>query len=379
MPFISDMIADNENKRKDIEALNAENLSDEDVRALHASSKSDMNSRFKFDINTVMSSMRKEIIGQEEALDSVEDMLKVVRADITDPRRPLYTALFLGPTGVGKTEIVRSLSRTLYGDADSFCRIDMNTLSQEHYAASLTGAPPGYVGAKEGTTIIDEEKLEGQPGLPAIVLLDELEKASKQVLNALLNVFDNGMLTVASGEKTYSFRNAIIFMTSNLAAQEIMQYEERQKKFSVKMFAKKSSIKKIEIENIVKSKMLDAFSPEFVNRIDNITIFNWIETNAVARIVELEVEKLNRRLMKHNCKVSIDEHLLSTIIDSGFDKQFGARSLRRAVRRYLEVPLAEYLLDYHRVGPDDQAVIKYEATLDKGDVVFNPVRSCYGD
>lgn len=158
-----------------------------------------------------------------------------------------------------------------------------------------------------------------------------------------------------------------------------MQYEERQKKFSVKMFAKKSSIKKIEIENIVKSKMLDAFSPEFVNRIDNITIFNWIETNAVARIVELEVEKLNRRLMKHNCKVSIDEHLLSTIIDSGFDKQFGARSLRRAVRRYLEVPLAEYLLDYHRVGPDDQAVIKYEATLDKGDVVFNPVRSCYGD
>jgi ATP-dependent Clp protease ATP-binding subunit ClpA len=370
MPFINDMIADTEQKNKNMAALQAENSSESDVIKSHLSNSADLNSRFRFDIDAVMKSLRSEIIGQDQALLAVEDMLKVVRADITDPRRPLYTALFLGPTGVGKTEIVRAISRSLYGDADAFCRVDMNTLSQEHYAASLTGAPPGYVGAKEGKTIIDQEKLEGQLGLPGIVLLDELEKASKEVLQALLNVFDNGLLTVASGEKTYSFRNAIIFMTSNLAAQDIQKFEEKQNHPVYGLMPRTVSGRKRTVDSLVKKKMMSTFSPEFVNRIDNITIFNWIEKSTVEKIVELEIKRLNRRLKKHNCIVDAEPDVVKFIAGSGFDRQFGARSLRRSVRKILEVPLAEYLLDHHRVSEENFDTIVYGASLSNGEVGF---------
>lgn len=370
MPFINDMIADSDQKKKNIEALQAENSSENDVINSHISNSKELNSRFRFDIDTVMSSVKSEIIGQDQAILAVEDMLKVVRADITDPRKPLYTSLFLGPTGVGKTEIVRALARSLYGDADAFCRVDMNTLSQEHYAASLTGAPPGYVGAKEGKTIIDQEKLEGKLGLPGIVLLDELEKASKEVHQALLNVFDNGLLTVASGEKTYSFRNAIIFMTSNLAAQEIQKLEEKNQHPIFGMITRNISGRKKAVDTIVKKKMLNTFSPEFVNRIDNITIFNWIEASTVEKIVDLEIKRLNRRLKKHNCKVEVENDIVKLIVNSGFDRQFGARSLRRSMRKILEVPLAEYLLDHHRADKINFNKIIYKAQLENSEVKF---------
>lgn len=370
MPFINDMIADSEQKNKNIEALQAENSSENDVISSHISNSKELNSRFRFDIDTVMASVKSEIIGQDQAILALEDMLKVVRADITDPRKPLYTSLFLGPTGVGKTEIVRALARSLYGDADAFCRVDMNTLSQEHYAASLTGSPPGYVGAKEGKTIIDQEKIEGKLGLPGIVLLDELEKASKEVHQALLNVFDNGLLTVASGEKTYSFRNAIIFMTSNLAAQEIQNLEERHQHPVYGMISRNISRRKKAVDTIIKKKMLNTFSPEFVNRIDNITTFNWIEASTVEKIVELEIKRLNRRLKKHNCMVEVENDVIKLIVNSGFDRQFGARSLRRSMRKILEVPLAEYLLDHHRANETSFNKTIYKAQLSKSEVKF---------
>jgi|TARA_A100001518_G_C1223314_1_gene69046 ATP-dependent Clp protease ATP-binding subunit ClpA len=370
MPFINDMIADSEQKNKNIEALQAENSSENDVINSHISNSKELNSRFRFDIDTVMASVKSEIIGQDQAILALEDMLKVVRADITDPRKPLYTSLFLGPTGVGKTEIVRALARSLYGDADAFCRVDMNTLSQEHYAASLTGAPPGYVGAKEGKTIIDQEKIEGKLGLPGIVLLDELEKASKEVHQALLNVFDNGLLTVASGEKTYSFRNAIIFMTSNLAAQEIQNLEERHQHPIYGIITRNISRRKKAVDTIIKKKMLNTFSPEFVNRIDNITTFNWIEASTVEKIVELEIKRLNRRLNKHNCMVEVENDIIKLIVNSGFDRQFGARSLRRSMRKILEVPLAEYLLDHHRADETSFNKIIYKAQLSNSEVKF---------
>ncbi|GED47498.1 ATP-dependent protease ATP-binding subunit-like protein AmiB [Vreelandella aquamarina] len=370
MPFINDMIADSEKKKKNIEALQAENSSENDVINSHISDSKGLNSRFRFNIDTIMASVKSEIIGQDQAILAVEDMLKVVRADITDPRKPLYTSLFLGPTGVGKTEIVRALARSLYGDADAFCRIDMNTLSQEHYAASLTGAPPGYVGAKEGKTIIDQEKIEGKLGLPGIVLLDELEKASKEVHQALLNVFDNGLLTVASGEKTYSFRNAIIFMTSNLAAQEIQSLEEKHQHPIYGMITRNISRRKKAVDTIIKKKMLNTFSPEFVNRIDNITTFNWIEASTVEKIVELEIKNLNRRLKKHNCMVEVENDIIKLIANSGFDRQFGARSLRRSMRKILEVPLAEYLLDHHRADETSFNKIIYRAQLSNSEVNF---------
>ncbi len=369
MPFLTDMLEQSQRKKAQDLALASENLASEGLVQAHLCNHSALHSRYRFDIPAIMNNLRGEILGQEQALQAVEDMLKVVRADITDPRRPLYTALFLGPTGVGKTEIVRALARALHGDADAFCRVDMNTLSQEHYAAALTGAPPGYVGAKEGTTLLDQDKLEGSFGRPGIVLFDELEKASPQVVQALLNVLDNGMLTVASGERTYSFRNTLVFMTSNLAAHEIQRYDERRKGLLGLLLPSSAVSRRRDIDKLVRAKLLKAFAPEFVNRIDNIITFNWIEREMVEQLVALEVQRLNRRLEKHSCHLDVAQEVLASIAKVGFDRQFGARALRRGVRHHLEVPLAEYLLGYHApvIGGSP---ITYLAQLEQGRIRF---------
>ncbi|EWH03741.1 ATPase AAA [Halomonas sp. BC04] len=370
MPFINDMLDNTDRQRMDKAALDSENSPEHDVLQSHLAHKSRLESRFKFDVDVVLDALKKDILGQEKAIESVHDILKVVRADITDPRRPLFTALFLGPTGVGKTEVVRSLARSLHGDADAFCRVDMNTLSQEHYSAAITGAPPGYVGAKEGNTLFDQDKMEGSPGRPGIVLFDELEKASPEVLQALLNVFDNGMLTVASGERTYSFRNTLIFMTSNLGARDIQRYEQRQNGFIRRLFPRSAKGRHKQVEDIVQEKLLKSFSPEFVNRIDNITIFNWIEMELVGDLVKLEVQRLNRRLLKHQCRLTVSDEVIDYVSSTGFDRQFGARALRRAVRRVIEVPLAEYLLDFHSTDDNREDIVVYHAELHKGHVFF---------
>lgn len=369
MPFLNDMLEQSRRQKAQETALASENLAVEDVVQAHLSNHTVLQSRYRFDIPTIMSCLRGEILGQDQALRAVEDMLKVVRADITDPRRPLFTALFLGPTGVGKTEIVRALARALHGDADAFCRVDMNTLSQEHYAAALTGAPPGYVGAKEGTTLLDQDKLEGTIGRPGIVLFDELEKASSEVVQALLNVLDNGMLTVASGERTYNFRNTLIFMTSNLAAHEIQRYDERRMRFPGRLFPSSAASRRRDIDKLVRAKLLNAFAPEFVNRIDSIITFNWIERDIVEQLVTLEVHRLNRRLAKHHCCLDVAPEVVTTLARVGFDRQFGARALRRSVRHYLEVPLAEHLLEYHAPGVGGPPAT-YLARLEQGRIGF---------
>lgn len=286
MPFLSDMLDQSRRQQDEEQALARENLAEASLLQAHLSHRSALHSRFRFDPAAVMDCLRAEVLGQDPALQAVEDMLKVVRADIADPRRPLFSALFLGPTGVGKTEIVRALARALHGDAEGFCRVDMNTLSQEHYAAALTGAPPGYVGAKEGTTLLEQDKLDGSPGRPGIVLFDELEKASPEVVHALLNVLDNGLLRVASGERTYHFRNTLVFMTSNLCAHEIQRYDERRQRLPWRLLPVGGERRRRDIDGMVRARLLKTFSPEFVNRLDSVVTFNWIERDVVARLVE---------------------------------------------------------------------------------------------
>ncbi|MDD1015888.1 AAA family ATPase [Pseudomonas rubra] len=373
MPFINEMLEQTQRRQDQASALACENVASDNPVQRHLQHQSGLHSRFRFDVEAIMASLREEILGQDAALQLVQDMLQVIRADITDPRRPLFVALFLGPTGVGKTEIVRALARALHGDADAFCRVDMNTLSQEHYAAALTGAPPGYVGAKEGTTLLDQDKLEGSLGRPGIVLFDELEKASVEVTHALLNVFDNGMLTVASGERTYSFRNSLIFMTSNLAAREIQRYDERRSRWPGRWLPRPAASRHQDIERLVRDKLIGAFAPEFVNRIDSIVTFNWIEQPIVEQLVALELRRLNRRLTRHHCQLELEPALLQSLARSGFDRQFGARSLRRSLRSRLEVPLAQFLLDKHQSGEQPGTTTLYLARLEQGRIGFIPL------
>lgn len=338
MPFINDMLDSFPKNPSAAEAV----LEQGDEKAV---APPKVVTRFTYDVDKVMRFLRRRILGQPEALAAVEDMLRLVRADITDPQRPLFVSLFLGPTGVGKTEVVRCLAEAIHGNREGFCRVDMNTLSQEHYAASLTGAPPGYVGSKEGHTLLDKEAIEGSYRAPGIVLFDEVEKASSTVLQALLNVFDNGILTVASGQIEISFRNALIFMTSNIAAREIQQHaQEQSDSWWHRWFGVGGAPNEKKTEEIVRKGLEARFSPEFINRIDEIVTFNWIGGNVLHDIIQMEVENLNHRLQKHRCRLVLGPSMLHHLAAVGFDQKYGARSLKRALRKHLEVPLADYLL-----------------------------------
>jgi len=339
MPFLTDRIQ--ESRQGDLmnRALKDENCATIRVDPLHEKYCL-KNARFHFDFNAVTAELRSAIIGQDHAIETLLQYLKVICADIGDPRKPLASILFAGPTGVGKTETVRVLARALYGDADAVCRVDMNTLAQEHYSAAFTGAPPGYVGSKEGTTILDQEKIEGTRNLPGIVLFDELEKASDEVVLALLNVFDNGILRVASGERTFSFRNAIIFMTSNLGTSELIKLQSRK----ASLLRAWGSGNKNNKNEVIQNSLLKRFPPEFVNRIDHIEAFNWIDTKNIPTIIDTEVKKLNRRLRKHDCEITLSTEVLDFVACQGYDERFGVRGLKRMIRQNIEFPLSEFLL-----------------------------------
>lgn len=327
MPFINDMLAENKmtvvsTKVKD-----------------QQSNPEPFRSRFLFEPKKVMNLLRSRIIGQDDALDEIEKMLIVIKAGISDADRPLSVNLLMGPTGVGKTETVRLLCQGIYGKNDAFCRIDMNTLSQEHYAAALTGAPPGYVGSKEGTTLFDIEKISGTFSKPGIVLFDELEKASKEVIRSLLNVIDNGRLVLSSGNKTIDFRNSIIFMTSNIGVKEV----ERKLKFIVYRFKQQLFFTKNRENQLLIQALKKKFDPEFINRIDRTLIYNRITVDKLPSLLEIELSKLRQRLEKYQLSFTITPECC-VYLCSQYDNHYGARDLARTLRTKLEPELSEQIL-----------------------------------
>lgn len=294
-----------------------------------------------------MKKLHQRIVGQDHVLTEISGMLKTVKADIGDPQRPLYVGFLVGPTGVGKTELVRVLAEAIQGHADAFCRIDMNTLAQDHYAAAITGAPPGYVGSKEGNSVIDIEKAQGSYGRPGIVLLDEIEKAGPQVVRALLNVIETGQLRLTSGAKTIDFRNSLIFMTSNLGAKEVQAYETRlahnwRRLHPGALFLSQEK-KQRKVKRLIDTAMHQHFDPEFINRFDQILLFNRIEESWLDNLIDIELDKLNARLARHHCQIHLDSSARSELTKA-YDPQFGARSIRRACRQHLELAVADFLL-----------------------------------
>ena len=295
--------------------------------------------RFTFEPAQVMALLRSRIVGQDAALAQVEGLLNVVKADIGERERPLSVNLFMGPTGVGKTEIVRLLAQALHGRADGFCRIDMHTLAQEHYAAALTGAPPGYVGSKEGISLFNSELIQGTYSRPGIVLFDELEKASQEVVRSLLGILENGQLTLAGGTRTLDFRNSLIFMTSNIGAHQARRHRQRFHqgwRRLLRVFARGEAA-------VLEDALHAHFEPEFLNRIDRILMFEPIDAQWLHALLDVELGKLNQRLAAQQRTLSVDEQARAWLCRE-HDVRFGARALGRRLRVELEPAIAECVL-----------------------------------
>ncbi|AHD07571.1 ATP-dependent protease ATP-binding subunit ClpC [Paenibacillus larvae] len=278
--------------------------------------------------------LHSRVIGQEEAVKAVSRAIRRARAGLKDPKRPMGSFIFLGPTGVGKTELARALAESLFGDENAVIRIDMSEYMEKHSTSRLVGAPPGYVGYEEGGQLT--EKVRRKPY--SVVLLDEIEKAHPEVFNILLQVLEDGRLTDSKG-RTVDFRNTLIIMTSNVGAETI-------KKSSTLGFTVVADAEKD--YNYMKDKVMDelkkSFRPEFLNRIDEIIVFHSLDEKHIAQIVTLMAEDLRKRLKEQDVDFGLTDRAVKFLAKEGFDPTYGARPLRRAIQKHIEDRLSEELL-----------------------------------
>ena len=269
--------------------------------------------------------LSKRVIGQDEAVRKVAETIQRSRAGLSDPNRPYGSFLFLGPTGVGKTELTKALAAFLFDSEKAMIRIDMSEYMEKHSVARLIGAPPGYVGYDQGGYLT--EAVRRRPY--SVILFDEVEKAHPDVFNVLLQVLDDGRMTDGQG-RTVDFKNTVIVMTSNLGSQEIMQMAGRPHD---------------EVKDAVMEEVKQHFRPEFINRIDEIVVFNSLGEKAIQKIAGIQVQKLADRVAEQGITLKVTDAALAEIAKAGFDPVFGARPLRREVQDALETPLAQFLLE----------------------------------
>jgi ATP-dependent Clp protease ATP-binding subunit ClpB len=270
--------------------------------------------------------LHERVIGQEEAVTAVADSIQRSRAGLADPNRPTASFIFLGPTGVGKTELAKALAKTLFDSEEALVRIDMSEYMEKHSVSRLVGAPPGYVGYEEGGQLT--EAIRRRPY--SVILFDEIEKAHSDVFNIMLQILDDGRLTDSQG-RTVDFKNSIIIMTSNIGSQFILDIAADDSRYE-------------EMRTRVMNAMRDNFRPEFLNRIDEIIIFHSLTKQQLQPIVQLQVQGLQKRLEEQKLALKLSENATDFLAELGYDPVYGARPLKRAIQRYLETPIAKSIL-----------------------------------
>ena len=273
--------------------------------------------------------LHKRVIGQDEAVKAVADAIRRSRAGLSDPNRPNGSFLFLGPTGVGKTELCKALAEFMFDTEDAMVRMDMSEFMEKHSVARLVGAPPGYVGYEEGGYLT--EAVRRKPY--SVILMDEVEKAHPDVFNILLQVLDDGRLTDGQG-RTVDFKNTVIVMTSNLGSEKIQEMasnENTDENYS-------------EMVEAVMETVSHHFRPEFINRIDETVVFHSLQKEQIRSIAVVQIELLRARLQEQNLELEISDSALDKLGEAGFDPVYGARPLKRAIQQYLETPLSRDLL-----------------------------------
>ena len=285
-------------------------------------------------LNRMEDVLQKTIVGQKEAVQKISDTIKRSRAGISDPNRPIGSFLFLGPTGVGKTELTKALAQFMFNDEKSLIRIDMSEFMEKHSVSKILGAPPGYVGHEEGGTIT--EMVRHRPY--SVILFDEVEKAHPEVFNVLLQILDNGRLTDAKG-RVVNFRNTVIILTSNIGS----QYVDKMEKIG---FASGGSEKAVyeDAKARVMGALKDHFRPEFLNRLDDIVVFDILSREAVAEIVKIQVEIVRERLAQKEIKLILSSSVLSYLASEGYSPQYGARPLKRLIQTKILTPIASLMI-----------------------------------
>jgi ATP-dependent Clp protease ATP-binding subunit ClpB len=292
--------------------------------------------------------LHRRVVGQDEAIVAVADAIRRSRAGLSDPNRPLGSFLFLGPTGVGKTELCKALAGFLFDSDDHMIRVDMSEYMEKHSVSRLIGAPPGYVGYDEGGALT--EAVRRKPY--SVLLLDEVEKAHPDVFNVLLQVLDDGRLTDGQG-RTVDFKNTVIVMTSNLGSQMIMQMAGRPT---------------AEIRDAVWAEVKAHFRPEFLNRIDETVVFHALDQKNIESIAKIQLKLLEARLEKLEMKLEVSPAALAELAKVGFDPVFGARPLKRAIQQRIENPVSKLILQ-GKFGPKDVIPVDVE----NGEFAFSRV------
>jgi len=292
--------------------------------------------------------LHRRVVGQDEAVRLVSDAIRRSRAGLADPNRPYGSFLFLGPTGVGKTELTKALAEFLFDTEEALIRIDMSEYMEKHSVARMIGAPPGYIGYDEGGALT--EAVRRKPY--AVILFDEVEKAHPDVFNVLLQVLDDGRMTDGQG-RTVDFKNTVIVMTSNLGSHDIQRMAG-------------------EDPELIKDKVLDEvrkhFRPEFVNRIDEIVVFQALDASQIRAIAKIQLQRLEQRLAAQDMRLEVSDAALAVIAKVGFDPLYGARPLKRAIQQQIENPIAKLVLE-GRFGPKDVIPVDVK----NGEIAFDRI------